>query len=133
MKTILVIDDDVTIVRVSELILSTTYTVLSALSAEEGVELYETNSIDLVVLDIKMGTGMSGFEFFAHMKTRFNDLRCLVYTGLTDKGKLQVMINGGVVGVMYKPASLIDYQDQVKRAMEAHLPPSLYESPCSSY
>ena len=61
-KTVLVIDDDDLIRNlVSHYLTHESYTVITAPDGPTGIEKYETEKPDLVVVDIAM-PGMSGFE-----------------------------------------------------------------------
>ena len=62
MQTILVVDDDDPIRRLIELELKDDgYQVLTASNAQDALKLVQTESIDLVILDIRM-PGMDGLE-----------------------------------------------------------------------
>lgn len=68
-QTILVIDDDDLIrTLVSHTLQRDNYQVLTAADGVTGIEKYETEKPDLVVVDIAM-PGMSGFEVASHIRT----------------------------------------------------------------
>jgi two-component system, NtrC family, sensor kinase len=68
MPKILLIDDEETNVRVLAISLrSDGYEVVTAYSGEEGLDVFDRESPDIVVTDIKM-PGMDGIEVLKHIK-----------------------------------------------------------------
>ena len=69
-KIVLSIDDEPTILYLRDMVLkSAGYEVLSALSGREGLELFDSHTVDLVLLDYYMPE-MNGAEVAAEMKRR---------------------------------------------------------------
>ncbi|MCK5422299.1 MAG: response regulator, partial [Deltaproteobacteria bacterium] len=58
---ILIVDDDVEILKVLELTLSQDYTILKAQRAQEALDILSKNEIDLTIADQRM-PGMTGVE-----------------------------------------------------------------------
>lgn len=99
-KTILVVDDDESILRLLERMLSPPHSVLCAANGTEALELFldRAESIDLVLLDLGM-PDMSGYEILAAMQITDPDVDVVVVTGLTpDEERLP-----GVRAVLEKP------------------------------
>ncbi len=98
-KTILVVDDDESILKLLERMLSPPHTVLCATNGTEALDLFQARaeSIDLVLLDLGM-PDMSGYEILAAMQITDPDV-VVVVTGMTpDEERLP-----GVRAVIEKP------------------------------
>ncbi|HET7441055.1 MAG TPA: response regulator [Terriglobales bacterium] len=81
-KTLLCIDDHETAVAGWCLFLqSAGYSVETAFSAQEGLQLFATQAIDLVLLDYAMPDGDGG-EVAATMKRMKPDVRVLMFSGV---------------------------------------------------
>ena len=91
-KTVLVIDDDVTIRKlISHHLLSNKFNVLMAENAEDAFQILDDHSIDLVLCDVTLGN-MDGFTFCT--KVRENEKHRLIpfvfvsaKSSLSDKSK----------------------------------------------
>jgi len=69
MKTILVIEDDATLLEAYNLKFTTAgYTVLSATTGEQGVAIANEKIPDLVILDIMLPTGFDGMQVLKMLK-----------------------------------------------------------------
>ena len=81
---ILVIDDEVSIRESLKAFLEDyDYIVDSANSAEEALEMLESNSYDLAVVDMRL-PGESGDAFIIQAHERFQELRFLIHTGSVE-------------------------------------------------
>jgi two-component system nitrogen regulation response regulator GlnG len=103
-KTILVIDDDRSILSVFEFVLEQNrYQVITASDAEFGLSLLNANPhVDLVFLDVKM-PGMSGIEAFKEIQKTRPDLLVVMMTGYSVDELLREAFELGAHGVIYKP------------------------------
>lgn len=82
---ILCIDDAEIALRVRSLLLSSAgYSVLSATSGEEGLELFKTNPVDLVVADHFL-SNKSGAEIAAEMKQVKPDVPILIVSASAER------------------------------------------------
>jgi sigma-B regulation protein RsbU (phosphoserine phosphatase) len=71
-KTVLIIDDDITIRKLlSHHLAANNYNTFEAENAEEGIECLERNNIDLVLCDVTMGE-MDGFAFCRKVRENEN-------------------------------------------------------------
>jgi len=67
-KTILVIDDDVTTLRIVEqALMDAGYQVLTAQDGEQGLKITQENDPDVIITDVLM-PGMDGFMLFRELK-----------------------------------------------------------------
>lgn len=100
---VLVVDDEETIVTVIRDVLTQAgYSTLSALSAEEALEVYSVNPVDVVLTDIRMG-GMDGFELMRHLKLLDKDLNIIVMTGFDSYETVLQALQSGAYDYMQKP------------------------------
>lgn len=91
MKTVTIIDDDITIVNMLEEILRDNgYNVLSAASGTEALELLSRQSSDIVLLDLML-PGLDGEEILPHIK----DIPVIIISAKTDvHGKINLLLDG---------------------------------------
>ncbi len=83
MTTILIIDDEIDISSVISMYLSNyEYTVLTATSGEEGVEILKNHHVEIVIVDIGL-PGMTGIEF-VKLVTKIYNIDCIICTGTID-------------------------------------------------
>jgi DNA-binding NtrC family response regulator len=101
-QTILVIDDDRSVLRLFEMILRRGgYSVLTAESAKRAVEILQSQSVNLAVLDICMPE-MDGFEFMALVRAQAPGLRVLAVSGYMDGALLDAAKHLGATASLYK-------------------------------
>jgi CheY-like chemotaxis protein len=116
--TILIVDDEPTILRLAAMALSRQARVLTATSGAEGLRLLETEPVDLLLTDYRM-PDMTGAELLKRARLTAPSLRCLLSTGFTEEGELRSAIAEGGVGVLYKPWSPTELRAAVTAALEA--------------
>lgn len=79
--TILVVDDDETITNVvAELIETAGYTVRTACSGDEALDLLKREKVDLAFIDINM-PNISGYDLAALMQDSYPDIAIVLSTG----------------------------------------------------
>lgn len=103
-KTILVVDDDQSILSIFEFILQQAgYTTISVSSGEECIKIVESDQkIDLVFLDVKM-PGLSGIDTFRKIQVIRPFLLVVMMTGYSVDELLKEAFSLGAYGVIYKP------------------------------
>jgi two-component system, NtrC family, sensor kinase len=103
MAKILLIDDEETNVRVLAISLrSDGYEVVTAYSGEEGLEVFEQESPDIVVTDIKM-PGMDGIEVLKNIKKRNPEVEVVIITGHGDIDNAIDALKHGASDFINKP------------------------------
>ncbi len=102
-KTILVVDDEPTNIKVIQVILKeeTMYHVIGATSGEEALALLEEQEIDLVLMDIKM-PGMDGFETFRRIREK-STVPVVFTTADKEIATIQRVAELGVEDYLTKP------------------------------
>ncbi len=103
--TILIIDDEPNVVSsVSRMLSIEGYETLRAGSAAEGLELFETRKVDLVLVDVKM-PGMSGIELLAELTARDPELPVIM---MSAHGSIETAVRATRLGArdfLEKPLS----------------------------
>lgn len=107
-ESILIVDDEPEILEIGREILEAIgYSVYSASSGSQALEIYETccDRIDLVILDMVM-PGMSGEQVFDHLKRINPDVRVLISSGYSQRGPVERVLKKGGSGFIQKPFKL---------------------------
>ena len=82
MRRVLVIDDEKSVRDSIKMILEyEKYTVQFAENGEKGIELFRENPPDVVLLDIKMPSGMDGIEVLREMKKTHSEIPVVMISG----------------------------------------------------
>lgn len=113
--TILLIDDEKMILDVGcELLEELGYTVLSALSGREALEIFQEYStkIDLVIMDMIM-PGMSGGETFDRLRSINQDIKVLLSSGYSLNGQATQILRRGCDGFIQKPFNLNQLAEKI--------------------
>jgi signal transduction histidine kinase len=122
-STILVVDDDQRNVRLMESILkSSGYTVLRAYDGEEALRCVETESPDLLLLDVMMPK-MSGFELCRLLRER-HETRLLPILMITALNALEDKVQGldlGADDLLSKPINRTELLAKVRSILRVRL------------
>ena len=96
-RTLLLVDDEANILAsLTRLLRADGYQILTALGAEEGLELLASHRVDVIVSDQRM-PGMSGVEFLRRVKVLHPATIRLVLSGYTDLQTVTDAINEGAI------------------------------------
>lgn len=120
-QSILVVDDDPLLLRMTQIVLDGLgYRVLLASSGRQALETIDAEGgrLDLVVLDLRM-PDMDGMTVLREARTRFPSLRVLLVTGFASDNVLQQLDESGAVGVLEKPYDVDTFADAVQKALPA--------------
>ena len=114
-KTILIVDDEVKNVRLLRAILTKeNYNLVSSLNGEDALKIVNSNSIDLVLLDIMM-FGMNGYTVCEKIKNNeeTRNIPVLMLTVLTGKEDRIKAMKAGADYFMSKPVVRNELLDRV--------------------
>jgi CheY-like chemotaxis protein len=117
-KTVLVVDDDESILNIYRAILERLgYNVLSAENGKNAIKLLQDASgsgcePDLVILDMIM-PGMGGEAVFGEIKKIRPDIKVLVASGYSLKGHLARMVSKGCNGYIQKPFTIKELSEKI--------------------
>ena len=118
MPKILLIDDEADILRVLSMSLrSDGYDVITALSGEEGLALFEKESPELILTDIKM-PGMDGIEVLKRIKTLSDESEVIIITGHGDIDSAIEALQYGASDFINKPVRDKALTISLERALE---------------
>jgi two-component system response regulator HupR/HoxA len=118
--SILIVEDEVATLESLEYTLGDDYTVFTATSGKEGLEILEREEIALVIVDQVMPE-MKGVEFLEHaIQVRPQAIRMML-TGYADLESVVRAINDGrIYRYLTKPWDIDVLRVDVKRALEAY-------------
>jgi diguanylate cyclase (GGDEF)-like protein len=96
-RTLLLVDDEVNIVAaLKRLLRRDNYTILTANSGLEGLEILAKNEVDVIVSDQRM-PGMTGVEFLGKAKGIYPDTVRIVLSGYTELQSVTDAVNEGAI------------------------------------
>lgn len=104
-KTILVIDDEMSIRMLLENFLSKTYTVVTRNDGQEGLQyLEEGNMPDLIVADIQM-PNLDGYEFIKNVRASgfFKNIPVIMLSGIESSNERVKCLKLGADDYLVKP------------------------------
>jgi len=119
-ETILLVDDEKTIVEVTrEMLAEMGYRVLVAHSGPEAIGIYEAQreTIDLVILDMIM-PGMGGGEVYDRLKEIDPAVRVILSSGYSMEGMAKGIMGRGVQAFLQKPFRLEQLSMKVREALK---------------
>ena len=118
-KTVLFVDDEVSILNtLKRLLRNEEYNLLTAASAQEGLELLSQQPVDIVISDMRM-PGVSGTEFLEKVKDKYPAIKRMIMSGYADLESVVSAINqGNISQFISKPWN----NDALKQIVLNHLP-----------
>jgi len=128
---VLVVDDSTSVRKVLErLLASKGMQVMSAESAEQGLELVNRSEPNLIIADVVM-PGMSGFELCQLLKlnSRTQDMPVILISGIINDGVMAQAKEAGAVAVVSKPFTPDDLFPKVERALATQTVPANAPAP----
>ncbi|MDT8378449.1 MAG: sigma-54 dependent transcriptional regulator [Desulfotignum sp.] len=119
MNTILVIDDDDQL-RISfcKLLREENYSVLGAASGEAGVDIVRQQSLDLVILDMRL-PGMDGMETFTQIKKLDPKLQVIIVTAFGTTETAIEATKMGAYDYVLKPFEIPEMLNLITQAIDA--------------
>jgi PAS domain S-box-containing protein len=119
-ETILVVDDEEDMAAFVKAALEKLgYGVLAAGDAEEALRVLErTDGVELLLSDVVMPGGMSGFELAIAAKEKYPDLRILLGSGFTQRTQRSEKFPDLAKDMVAKPYRVSDLARRVRRALD---------------
>jgi len=120
--TILLVDDDPAVLDgLKRTLRAPDLTLLSALSAQEAVELLHQHRVDVVVSDDSM-PGITGLDFLAQIRVLFPAILRIMLTGKATVERMAQALNEGLVfRFLSKPCPADVLAEAVRHAVEQKL------------
>ena len=115
--TILIVDDDQLLQNALNHILAEQYRTLIAGSGEEALELIAQNTVDLVLLDIRL-PGMDGMETLQQIKAQEQGLLVIMMTAYEDIQTVITSMRQGAYDYLVKPLEMEMLELVVAKALE---------------
>ena len=111
MQTLLVIEDELEITDyLKEYFTRRNVHLLHAPGGEEGLALLEKNHPDLLLLDLKLGSGISGIEVLRRVRAMKSPIPIIVVTAVDDPN-VEILVHGlGATDYVLKPLKLEDIE-----------------------
>jgi CheY-like chemotaxis protein len=108
---VLIVEDNIELLRLMKRLLQPRYHVLTANNGREALQLIQTNKVDIVVSDIMMSE-MDGYELTEHIKHNeiYSHLPIILLTAKTTEEDQQKALLAGADGYIHKPFKIRDLQ-----------------------
>lgn len=114
---VLYVDDEVENLTVFKSQFRKFFSILTATSASEGLDLIERNRVRVVVSDQRM-PGMTGVQLLEEIKEKYPSVVRIILTAYTDANDIIDAINkGGVYHFMRKPWNSADLKAMIQKSL----------------
>lgn len=115
---ILVIEDHVpTLKRLASILQKEGYNVYSACDGEEGIRVFNSTRIDLILVDIRMPR-KSGLEVLKETKGTGADLEVIIITGYGDENIVVEALREGAINFLKKPVDIEEMLLAIEKALK---------------
>ena len=115
--TVLVIDDDAHIrSSIGKFLIARGHTVIEAADGEKGVEVVESQAVDIVITDVKM-PGMDGFEVLRRVRSVAPETEVIVITGVKEAENAFRALREGAFDFFNKPFKVEDLNAAIQRTV----------------
>ena len=119
-ETILLVDDEEMILKVGKQLLENFgYTVLTARSGKEAIEIYQRDmhKIDMIVLDMIM-PGIGGGEVYDRLHEIDPNIKVLLSSGYSIDGQAKEILARGCTGFIQKPFNMKDLSQKLREILK---------------
>ena len=115
--TVLVIDDDAHIrTAIGKFLIARGHTVIEAANGERGVEVVESQAVDIVITDVKM-PGMDGFEVLRRVRSVSPEAEVIVITGVKEAENAFRALREGAFDFFNKPFKVEELHAAIQRTV----------------
>ncbi len=115
--TVLVIDDDAHIrAAIGKFLIARGHTVIEAANGEKGVEVVESQAVDIVITDVKM-PGMDGFEVLRRVRSVSPEAEVIVITGVKEAENAFRALREGAFDFFNKPFKVEELHAAIRRTV----------------
>ena len=122
MINVLIIEDDPMVAKFNALYLESIpgFSVSGiANNAEDGWNLYQTNKVDLILLDVYMGK-KTGLELLIDFRRADDPVDVIIITAANDKQSIQTALRNGAIDYLIKPFSFERFQEALLQYAQKH-------------
>jgi signal transduction histidine kinase len=115
---ILVVDDEPQLRDIaSQMLHAFGYKVDSVCSGEQAVQFVRDNGVDLIVMDMQMGSGMNGRQAYEEIVTLRPGQKAIIASGFSESDDVKNALQRGAGGFIKKPYSMEQLGQAVKEAL----------------
>jgi CheY-like chemotaxis protein len=119
MSTILVVEDhELTRKTLNRRLSKAGHSVIEAVNGNSGIEMLESNSVDLVLMDFMM-KNMNGMQTFERMREVKPEIPCAMISAYGHSGLIKQFISEGGADFMVKPIGE-DFEKRVDDIITKH-------------
>ena len=119
MFTVMVVDDRLGIRKLlKEVLAGTGYNVITTSGGADAVEIVAKQSVDLILLDLKM-SGMDGLETLTKLKKENPLVKILIMTAYEELEVLQEAARRGACGHISKPFDIEELKEVIAGKLHA--------------
>ena len=119
-ELILFVDDEEAILNIGKHFLRNCgYNVLTAMNCEEGLKLYQNNSVDLVIMDVGV-PDMGGVEFLNHLRSINIEVKVLAISGYFANDMAVRALKIEDQEFLQKPFSREEFLKRVRVILDGH-------------
>ncbi len=109
-ETILVIEDDAGIAYLEQTQLERAgFTVVTAATSEEALDLLRRQHVDLLLLDYRLSGDLDGLDFYLECKAMGFEVPVILVTGFSNEGVAIRALRAGVRDLITKSVEYLDY------------------------
>jgi signal transduction histidine kinase/ActR/RegA family two-component response regulator len=120
-QRILVVDDEPQLRDIAGQMLQVLgYRVDSVCSGELAITFLQDNPVDLVVMDMQMGSGMNGRQTYAEILKMYPHQKAIIASGFSESDDVKIALQQGASGFIKKPYSMDQLGLAVKEALKGH-------------
>ncbi len=117
-KVLVVDDDEIQREVTSRLLTRLNYTVVTADSGEAAVEMVQSESFDLVLLDMIMPDGIDGTETYRRILETNADQRAIIMSGFAESERVQIALELGASMFLKKPLKLSTLSSAIREVID---------------
>ena len=116
--TLLIVDDDVSVLEALRMTFNGQYDLLLAKDMPTAIKLTQENEIDVVLLDIILGGGVSGIDVLERLKFMKPDIEAIMLTAWAPTDTILKALRLGAREYIYKPYEVPAMRSAVSQAMQ---------------
>jgi DNA-binding response OmpR family regulator len=117
-NSLLIIDDDKTTLKaLTRALEKEGYIVYSASNGKDGLNIIESNKIDVLIVDIQM-EGLNGIEVLEQAKKMYMDIEGIMITGHRDQELAIQALRAGALDYIVKPVHMEELYLSIQKAIE---------------
>jgi DNA-binding NtrC family response regulator len=121
MSSVLIVDDQEDLrYALSKVVQKQGYSVTTAASGEDALEILQSTVIDLIFLDIGL-PDINGISLIPTIKETSEELDIIILTGLNDAKTAVDALRAGAIDYIVKPFELLEFTSILNRVLQARI------------